>query len=142
MAGRAFCTGGQTAQSGPPWGRTVAAPTFVERGRSEIPLVSEANELRPDLEQGVSAPVATDPAILFSTHTRTTSEIRLGGATSEIPLAVPTSAIRTRGHDTETLLCPQRVWGRMARLRWGCINGSSRAAAEPRTESDPRRTRP
>ena len=53
----------------------VAAPALAERGRSQIPSVSEAHQLDPGLEQGVPASEAADLG-RFVLHTRTTSEIR------------------------------------------------------------------
>ena len=68
--GRPFSTAEQIAPSNPPWGRTVAALVFAEHGRSEIPSVSEAFQLESGLEQRVSALVATDIVVLFSTQER------------------------------------------------------------------------
>ena len=58
------------ALSGLPWGRIVSAPVLAERGRSQIPSVSETNQLEDGLEPDVSVTEAADLAVLFSTRER------------------------------------------------------------------------
>ena len=58
------------ALSGLPWGRIVSAPVLAERGRRQIPSVSETNQLEDGLEPDVSVTEAADLAVLFSTRER------------------------------------------------------------------------
>ena len=76
----------------------LSVVALAERGRSQIPSVSEANQLEPGPEQGVLAAEAADPAILSFPRER---PARSGPPVLMRPGGDDAETLSPRGHHAE-----------------------------------------